>query len=465
MEMGSYDFDLVIIGAGPGGYVAAIRATQLGLKACVIEKDKPGGTCLNIGCIPSKALIHLAEVFRSAAELEGMGVKVDRSAFDYVQVFKKSRKAADTLSRGVAFLLKKNKIEYFQAAAALKGPNEVTLSDGKTVSGKSIIVATGSRPRVIPGFEFDGRQVLSSDHALMLEKLPKSVIILGGGFIGVEFAHIMNGFGVQVTVVELLDRIVPLEDAECSDVLARAFKKRGIAIHAGTKALSMDKKPGSVAVKVQPREGEAALIEAEQLLVVVGRAPVTDGIGLEKVGITLEKGFIPVGDYYRTKVPSIFAIGDVVATPQLAHVAFKEGEIVAEHLAGKNPEPRVDLHAIPSAVYCEPQIASFGYKEWQAQQEGIPYKKASFPYRGAGKSVAVEKTEGMVKVLYSPETHEILGASVAGADATELIHEILLAKTSELLPEDIAGMIHAHPTLSEAVMEAMRAVEGWAIHV
>jgi dihydrolipoamide dehydrogenase len=227
----------------------------------------------------------------------------------------------------------------------------------------------------------------------------------------------------------------------------------------------MDKKSGSVAVKVQPREGEAALIEAEQLLVVVGRAPVTDGIGLEKVGITLEKGFIPVGDYYRTKVPSIFAIGDVVATPQLAHVAFKEGEIVAKHLAGKNPEPRVDLHAIPSAVYCEPQIASFGYKEWQAQQEGIPYKKASFPYRGAGKSVAVEKTDGMVKVLYSPETHEILGASVAGADATELIHEILLAKTSELLPEDIAGMIHAHPTLSEAVMEAMRAVEGWAIHV
>jgi dihydrolipoamide dehydrogenase len=469
MEKG-YDFDVVVIGAGPGGYVAAIRASQLGLKACVIEKDKPGGVCLNIGCIPSKALIHQAEIFRSAAELEAMGVKVDRSGFDYGHVFRKSRQAADTLSKGVAFLLKKNKIEYVQGTASLKGPNEVAVKGGKTVSGKSVIVATGSRPRVIPGFEFDGHSVLSSDHALMLEKLPESVIVLGGGFIGVEFAHIMAAFGVKVTVVELLDRILPLEDAECSSVLARSFKKRGIAVHTSTKALSMEKGgasggAGAVRLKVQPKDGEPQTLEAEQLLVVVGRAPNTEGIGLENVGITTEKGFIPVGDYCRTKVPSIFAIGDVVATPQLAHVASKEGEIVAEHLGGRGREPKVDLLAIPSAVYCEPQVASFGYKEWQAQQEGIPYKKASFPIRGAGKSVAVERTEGMVKVLFNPETHEIIGAHVVGSDATELIHEILLAKTSELLPEDVATMIHAHPTLSEAVMEAMRAVEGWAIHV
>ncbi len=461
----SYDFDVVVIGAGPGGYVAAIRASQLGLKACVIEKDKPGGVCLNIGCIPSKALIHQAEIYRSAAELEAMGMKIDRSGFDYGYVFKKSRLAADTLSKGVAFLLKKNKIEYVQGTAALKGPNEVSLQDGKTIGGKSIIVATGSRPRLIPGFEFDGKTVLSSDHALMLEKLPKSVIILGGGFIGVEFAHVMAAFGVKVTVVELLDRILPLEDAESSSVLARSFKKRGIALHTSTKALSMEKSSGSVRLKVQPKDGEPRTLEAEKLLVVVGRAPNSEGIGLENVGIATEKGFIPVGDYYQTKVPSVFAIGDVVATPQLAHVASKEGEIVAEYLGGHGREAKVDPLAIPSAVYCEPQVASFGYREWQAQQEGVPYKKASFPIRGAGKSVAVEKTEGMVKILFNPETHEIIGAHVTGSDATELIHEILLAKTSELLPEDVAAMIHAHPTFSEAVLEAMKSVDGLPIHV
>jgi dihydrolipoamide dehydrogenase len=461
----NFDFDAVVIGAGPGGYVAAIRASQLGLKACVIEKDKPGGVCLNIGCIPSKSLIHQAEVYRSAAELEAMGVKVDRSGFDYANVFKKSRLAADTLSKGVAFLLKKNKIEYVQGTATLKGPNEVAVQGGKTISGKSIVVATGSRPRVIPGFEFDGQSVLSSDHALMLERLPKSVLILGGGFIGVEFAHVMAAFGVKVTVVELLDRILPLEDAESSSVLARSFKKRGIALHTSTKALSMEKGAASVRLKVQPKDGEPQTLEAEKLLVVVGRAPNTEGIGLENVGIATEKGFIPVGDFCRTKVPSIFAIGDVVPTPQLAHVAFKEAEIVAEYLAGHGREAKVDLLAIPSAVYCEPQVASFGYKEWQAQQEGVPYKKASFPIRGAGKSVAVERTEGMVKILFNPETHEIIGAHVTGADATELIHEILLAKTSELLPEDVATMIHAHPTISEAVMEAMKSVDGLPIHV
>jgi dihydrolipoamide dehydrogenase len=299
----------------------------------------------------------------------------------------------------------------------------------------------------------------------MLERLPKSVLILGGGFIGVEFAHVMAAFGVKVTVVELLDRILPLEDAESSSVLARSFKKRGIALHTSTKALSMEKGAASVRLKVQPKDGEPQTLEAEKLLVVVGRAPNTEGIGLENVGIATEKGFIPVGDFCRTKVPSIFAIGDVVPTPQLAHVAFKEAEIVAEYLAGHGREAKVDLLAIPSAVYCEPQVASFGYKEWQAQQEGVPYKKASFPIRGAGKSVAVERTEGMVKILFNPETHEIIGAHVTGADATELIHEILLAKTSELLPEDVATMIHAHPTISEAVMEAMKSVDGLPIHV
>ena len=463
--MGEYDYDVVIIGAGPGGYVAAIRASQLGLTAAVVEKEKPGGVCLNIGCIPSKAIIHQAELFRSIDELANLGIKADVSGFEYRKVFQKSRKASDMLSKGVSYLLKKNKVEYIQETASLKEPNEVLLSGGRTITGKNIVVATGSRPRSIPGFDFDEEQVLSSDGALMLEELPSKIVILGGGFIGVEFSHIMNAFGVEVTVVELLDKLLPIEDVEITAVLEREFKKRGITVHTSTKALSMEKKSSGVAVSLQSGDGKKFAVEADKILVVVGRAPNTEGIGLDTVGIGTEQGFIPVKDYYVTSVPTIYAIGDVVNTPQLAHVASKEGEIAVEHIAGQSPLPRIDKNLIPSAVYCEPQVASFGYKEKQAQEEGVPFKKATFPYRGAGKSVAIERSEGMVKVLYHAETNELLGAHIVGVDATELIHELLLAKSSELLPGDIAGMIHAHPTLSEAVMEAMRAAQGWAIHI
>jgi dihydrolipoamide dehydrogenase len=299
----------------------------------------------------------------------------------------------------------------------------------------------------------------------MLETLPKSAVILGGGYIGVEFAHIMSSFGVEVTVVEMLDRLLPIDDEESSAVLQRAFKKRKIAMHTSTKATGMKKTKDGVTLSIEKKGGEKAELKAEMLLVVVGRAPNTENIGLEKVGIKTEKGFIPVGDFYQTSVPSIYAIGDVVASPQLAHVASKEGEIVAEHLAGESPPMRVDPHAIPSAVYCEPQVAGFGYKEYELREQGKSYKKAMFPYRGAGKSVAIEKIDGHVKILFDPETTEILGAHVIGAEATELVHELLLAKTSELLPADIAEMIHAHPTLSEAVGEAARDAEGWVIHV
>lgn len=463
--MGEYDYDLVIIGAGPGGYVAAIRASQLGLTAAVVEKEKPGGVCLNIGCIPSKAIIHQAELFRSIDELENLGIKADVSGFEYRKVFQKSRKASDMLSKGVSYLLKKNKVEYIQETASLKGPNEVSLSGGRTITGKNIVVATGSRPRSILGFDFDEERVLSSDGALMLEELPSKLVILGGGFIGVEFAHIMSSFGVDVTVVELLDKLLPIEDAEITAVVEREFKKRGITVHTSTKALSMEKKSSGVAVAMQSGDGKKFAVEADKILVVVGRAPNTEGIGLDTVGIGTEQGFITVKDYYVTSVPTIYAIGDVVNTPQLAHVASKEGEIAVEHITGQNPITRIDKNLIPSAVYCEPQVASFGYKEKQAQEEGVPFKKATFPYRGAGKSVAIGRSEGMVKVLYHAETNELLGAHIVGADATELIHELLLAKSSELLPGDIAGMIHAHPTLSEAVMEAMRAAQGWAIHI
>lgn len=462
--MDRYDFDVVIIGSGPGGYVAAIRASQLGLKAAVMEKDKAGGVCLNVGCIPSKALIRQAEVYRSMADLTDLGVKNDVSGFRYESVFQKSRKAAETLSKGVQFLLTRNKVELVQGTAVIQGAHEVSVG-GKKVTGRNLIVATGSRPRVIPGFEFDEQKVLSSTGALMLTSLPKKILILGAGAIGVEFSHVMNAFGVEVHLVEMMDRILPLEDAEAVQVLSRSFQKRGITVSTGTKAVSLDRGGAGVKVVLEEKSGKRVTVEADKALVVIGRAINTEGIGLEAIGLVPERGFIPVGDWNQTKVPGVYAIGDVVGTtPLLAHVASKEGEMAAEHIAGRKCEPRLDPLSIPSAVYCEPQIGSFGLTEGKAREKGVKYVKASFPYRGAGKSVAVERSEGMVKVLLDPASREILGAHIVGAEATELIHELLLARKAELLPEDIATMIHAHPTLSEAVMEAMRAAEGWAIH-
>jgi dihydrolipoamide dehydrogenase len=460
--MAEYNYDLLVIGSGPGGYVAAIRATQLGMTAAVIEKDKAGGVCLNVGCIPSKALIHQAEVFHSRKELEAMGISVDTSGFDYASVFKKSRQAADRLSKGVQSLLKKNKVDYIEGTAVLDGQHTVKV-DGKAYAAKNILIATGSRPREIPGFEFDEKQVLSSTGALMLEKLPSSIIILGGGYIGMEFAHVMSTFGVKVTVVEMLDRILPISDAEVVSVLQKDFRRRGVEFMTSTKAEKLTKKKGGVSLEVSNADGKTTL-EADMILVSVGRAPNTEGLGLEKVGVKTEKGFIKVRDFYQTDVSGIFAIGDVVATPQLAHVASKEGEIAVEHMAGHSPEPVVDPDLIPAGIYTEPQIGSFGPTEEQAKERGLNYEKATFPYRGAGKAVAIGQADGMVKILYDKDTHEFLAAHVVGAQATEIVHELLLGKRSELLPEDIATMIHAHPTLSEAVMEAARAVEGWMIH-
>jgi len=462
--MADYDYDLVVIGSGPGGYVAAIRANQLGLKAAVIEKERPGGVCLNVGCIPSKALIHQAEVFASRKELEAMGISLDASGFDYGKVFKQSRRVSDRIVKGVEGLLKKNKVDYVEGAATITGPHEVTVDGKKKITGKNLLIATGSRPREIPGFEFDEKQVLSSTGALYLEKLPKSLIILGGGYIGMEFAHIMSTFGVDVTVVEMLDRIIPNADPEAVSVLEKDIRRRGVEIMTSTKAEKLSKAKGGVKLEVSGSDGKKT-IEAEMLLVSVGRAPTSEDLGLEKVGVKAEKGYITVGDYYQTDVPGIYAIGDVVPTLQLAHVASKEGEIAVEHMAGHAPEKKVDPDLIPAAIYTEPQIASFGPTEAQAAERGLKFEKAVFPYRGAGKSVAIGHPDGLVKILYEKETHEFLAAHVVGNSATELIHELLLGKRSELLPEDIATMIHAHPTLSEAVMEAARVAEGWAIHI
>jgi dihydrolipoamide dehydrogenase len=457
------DYDLVVIGSGPGGYVGAIRAAQLGLKAAVVERERPGGVCLNIGCIPSKALIHQAGIFAGIKDLEAMGLTVDRSRLDYGAVFRKSRAAADRLSKGVQGLLAKNKIDFIPGTGTIVRAGQVSVDGKQTLGCKNILVATGSRSKDIGGFKVDEKSVLSSTGLLMLEKLPKSILILGGGAIGVEFAYVMNAFGVEVHLVEMMPQLLPLEDAEVVAILTRELQKRGIKIATSTKAAGMTDKGALIEVAL---EGQAkSTVAAEKVLVAVGRTPNTEGLGLEGAGVVLEKGFVKVGDYYQTTAPGIYAVGDIVPTPLLAHVASKEAEIAVEHMAGHPCPRRIDPLSIPGAVYSEPQLASFGYTEEKAKAAGLSYNKASFPYRGAGKAVAVEKPEGMVKILTDSVTKEIIGAHIVGADATELIHELLLARTAELLPEDIATMIHAHPTLSEAVMEAMRTSEGWAIHI
>jgi dihydrolipoamide dehydrogenase len=477
--MADFEYDVAFIGAGPGGYVGAIRARQLGLKTVVVEKEKAGGVCLNIGCIPSKALIDRATKFRSIEEFAKFGVRSDLTGFDYGAVQETSRTAADRLSKGVNSLLKKNGVEYVAGTARISGPHELTVKtpEGaeKKITASALVVATGSRPRVVPGFEFDEERVLSSTGFLMLKKLPKRMAILGAGAIGMEAAYVMSSFGVEVTVIEMLGRILPMEDAEAAAVVRSAFEKRGVRFKTETKAFALDrpaKKP--LVLSLGPASSEAATekLEADTVLVSIGRSPNTADLGLEELGVRLDRGYVEVGDYYETAATGIYAIGDVVkGEAQLAHVAFAQGELVAERVAhqlGKGPLPherRVEARFVPSAVYCEPQVAGFGPREETLKASGQAYKAAKFPYIGIGKAVAIGAAEGFAKVLTDPRTGEILGAAVVGAEATELIHELLLAARSELTAEDIAATVHAHPTLSESIKELSLASLSRAIHI
>jgi len=463
------DLDLIVIGAGPGGYCAAIRAAQLGLKTAVVEKDQPGGVCLNWGCIPSKNLIHQAEVYHSMHEMEAVGIIVDRSGLDYAQVQANSREVVKTLTGGVAGLLKKNKVAYHLGSAKITGKGEVTVSgaDGEQkLKAKNILVATGSRPMNIPGFEFDEKVVLSSTGILAMKKLPKSIVILGAGAIGCEFAYVMNSFGVDVTLVELAEHILPTEDFETTAILDNSLKRDGITILTGTRATGLTKTARSITVTVEDPEGEEQEIKAEKALVVFGRVPNTEGLGLKEMGVKVDdSGYVNIGDYCQTAAAGIYAIGDITRTPALAHVASKEGEMSVEHMAGHTPSIKsVNADDVPSAIYCEPQVAGFGLREDLAKAEGIKVKKSVFNYAGAGKTIAVGKSIGIVKVLCDEKTDELLGAHIVGHNATELLHELLLVKHCELLPEDVESMIHAHPTISEAIMEAMRGVNGKPIH-
>ena len=424
-------FDLVVLGAGPGGYVSAIRAAQLGLSVAIVEKDIPGGVCLNIGCIPSKALIRQASVYHDGKVLFAKtGVKVDDSGFDYAQVWKTSRAASDKLSKGVQYLLRKNKIEL------VKGK-------GRLQDTRSVLVDTASGPE----------------------------LLRGAGAIGMEFAYILRSFGVEVTIVELLDQVLPLEDAESAAVVQKSFAARGITLHTSAKASGVTVKGDKVEMAVTLKDGSSTVLVADRVLVSVGRAPNTDGIGLEEMGVKMTRGLVDTGDYYETSVPGIYAIGDITAQPQLAHVASKAGEIAVEHISAllkgshEPEESRINPYTIPSAVYCEPEVASFGLSEKKARDLGARIKVARFPYMGIGKAVATEMPEGQVKIVFDPETRAVLGASIVGAGATDTIHELLLASVLDLDVEKVAEMIHAHPTLAEGVMEAAKAALGRAIHI
>ncbi|MCP4086608.1 MAG: dihydrolipoyl dehydrogenase [Actinomycetia bacterium] len=461
-------FDLIVIGAGPGGYVAAIRAAQLGLRVAVVEKGAVGGVCLNWGCIPSKHLIHQAEVFRSMEAMESVGVSIDRSGFDYEKVHQGSRQVVRTLTGGVSGLLNEHNVTMVEGTARLTAPGEVSVRNGDDIVGLTadhVLVATGSRPMTVPGFEFDESVVLSSNGILAMTSLPTTIVIVGGGAIGCEFAYVLSSFGVEVTLVELADHLLPTEDFETCAVLERSFVRDGIKVMTSTRAVSLRTGDNSAQVAVEGADG-ATVLEADRVLVVLGRVPNTEDLGLAEVGVELDdRGYVMVGDYGETTAKGIFAIGDVTSSPALAHVASKEGEIAVEHMAGRDAvTSRVAPELVPSAVYCEPQVAGFGLREDTARAEGVEVKVSVFPYRGAGKTIAVGKPDGLVKLLCDPETGEILGGHIVGHDATELVHELLLAKSSELLPGDIANMIHAHPTVSEAVMEAARGIDGLPVH-
>lgn len=473
--MEAKDYDFVVIGAGPGGYVAAIRAAQLGLVTAVVEKGQVGGVCLNVGCIPSKSLIHNAKLFSEGrALLEKCGAKVDLSAFDFTAVWNASRAAADRLSKGVNFLLKKNKIDLIQGTASLSGANtiEVDGPNGATIlKASAILIATGSRPRIIPGFEFDEKKIFSSTGMLMSAKLPRRLFILGAGAIGMEFAYVMNAFGVEVTVAELLPRVLPLEDEEASKIVEKEFRARGVSIHTGAKASGAEVKSDGVIVHLVDAKGAALDIEVDVALVSVGRAVNTEGLGLEALGVRTDRGYIVTSEYHETSCAGIYAVGDITTYPQLAHAASKAGEIVAERVAHllkgtSNPrEATLDRFHVPSAVYCEPEVASFGISESTAKAQNIRHEVARFPYRGNGRAVAEEVTEGQVKLVYDPDTKAILGASVVGSGAADTIHELLLASKAELTLEDVAELVHAHPTISETIMESAKAALGHAIHI
>ncbi len=464
------NFDIIIIGSGPGGYVAAIRASQLGKKVAVIEKENLGGICLNWGCIPTKALLKSAQVFNYINHAEDYGIKVGNPMPMFEEMIKRSRGVADGMSKGVNFLMKKNKINVIMGTASLARGKKVVVTDaeGKKTeySADHIIVATGSRARQLPNLPIDGKKIIGYREAMTLPTQPKKLVVVGAGAIGVEFAHFYHSIGTEVTVVEFLDQgLLPREDAEVSKELAKVFKKSGISVKASTSVEKVDTTGDRCLVHLKNQKtGETETMEADVVLSSAGVSPNTENIGLEILGIETDRGLIKVDEYYRTNVPGIYAIGDVIPTQALAHVASAEGITCVEKIAGMHAEP-IDYTNIPSCTYCDPEVASVGMTEEAAKAAGYTLKVGKFPFSASGKASASGAKDGFVKVIYDAKYGELLGAHMIGSNVTEMIAELVAAKRLETTGHELLKTVHPHPTMSEAVMEATAAAYGEVIHL
>lgn len=461
-------YDLIVIGSGPGGYVAAIRASQLGMKVGVVERSELGGICLNWGCIPTKALLKSAQVYEYVQHAQDYGIKIDgKFSADFDGMVKRSRDVAGGMSKGIQFLFKKNKIDHIEGFGKLKAGKkvEVTGADGKKVdySADNIILATGGRSRELPNLPIDGKKIIGYRQAMVLDKQPKSMVIVGSGAIGVEFAYFYNSIGTEVTIVEYMDRIVPVEDAEVSKQLERSFKKAGMKIMTSAEVTSVDTKGKTCKVSVKTKKGEEKL-EADVVLSAVGVSTNLEGIGLEDLKVKTEKGKVIVDDFYKTNVDGIYAIGDIVHGPALAHVASAEGIICVEKIAGQNPEA-LDYGNIPGCTYCQPEVASVGYTEAAAKEAGYEIKVGKFPFSASGKAKAGGASDGFVKLIFDAKYGEVLGAHMIGANVTEMIAEMVSVRKLETTGHEIIKTVHPHPTMSEAIMEAAAAAYDEVIHL
>jgi dihydrolipoamide dehydrogenase len=475
-------FDLVVIGGGPAGYVGAIRAAQLGMSVACVERDRLGGVCLNWGCIPTKALLAGAELYhRMKHEAAGWGIEADNVRHNWEKVISRSRGVADTLNRGIAGLFKKNKITHFAGHAKIVKAGVVEVVDGEgkamaTLGAKKILIATGAVPRSLPGAEFDGERIITSKEAMTLAEQPKKLLIVGAGAIGMEFAYFYNAFGTEVTVVEMLDRLLPIEDEEVSKEIAKAFRKQKITTYTGHKTVSIEKTDGGIKAVIAPTTGEVAgregadasktvTIEADKVLVAVGVKGRFDGLFDETLGIELFKEHIKVDKSdYRTSVEGIYAVGDVIGPPWLAHVASEEAIVCVEKMAGHEPVA-IDYESIPGCTYCHPQVASVGLTEQACRERGIEYKVGKFPFQALGKAQALGETQGFIKLITDTKYGQVLGCHMIGENVTDLIAELGLARRLEATAEEIIATIHAHPTLSEGVHEAALGTQGRMIHL
>ena len=454
------DYDVTIIGGGPGGYVAAIRAAQLGHKVSVVEENHLGGICLNWGCIPTKSLLYNAHVLDLIKNSKKYGINIPAYTIDWKKVIKRSRDVSNRLSKGIEFLMKKNKITYIPHRGTLIDRNTISLSDNKKIKSKFIIIATGGSPKQIPGIDFDEKIILSSREAMVLDKIPKNLAIIGAGAIGVEFAHLYNTFGSNVTLLEGLDRIVPNEDADISTELEKIFKRKGVTVKTGVSIDKVSTSKNSATISIKNEDS----IKVDKVLMAIGVKGNINNIGLDDIGIASENSFIKVNEYMQTDIENIYAIGDVCGPPLLAHVASFEGTLAVEHLSGENVEPMV-YDNVPGCTYCEPEIASVGLTEKDAIDKGYDIRVGNFPFSALGKTLAEGSRDGFIKIIYDKKYGELLGCHMIGKNATNLISEISIARKLETTYHEILKTIHPHPTLSEGVHEATAAALNEAIHI